>query len=119
MKPFSENNYEVEVFLNNMDEDKKKVIIEDFVDELPKMRKRLGISQTELGEKVGLSRQTISLVERKQLTLTWNNYLALMMFFSLNSSSVFYFPKNKGYKNYDLLTQLMRTDKKSKEENAI
>lgn len=119
MKPFFENYYEVEVNLNNMDEDKKKVILEDFVDELPKMRKRLGISQTELGEKVGLSRQTISLVERKQLTLTWNNYLALMMFFSLNSSNVFYFPKSKGYKNYDLLTQLMRADKKNKEENDI
>lgn len=45
----------------------------------------------------------------------WNNYLAIMMFFSLNSSNVYYFPKNKGYKNYDLLTQLMRTNKKTKE----
>ena len=103
----------------NEEIDRKKRIIEEFVDDLPKLRKRLGISQTELGEKVGLSRQTISLVERKQLALTWNNYLAIMMFFSLNSSNIFYFPKNKGYKYYDLLLQLMRTNNKSKEESAI
>lgn len=101
------------------EEIERKSVIDDFVEELPKMRKRLGISQTELGEKVGLSRQTISLVERKQLALTWNNYLAIMMFFSLNSKNVFYFPKSKGYKNYDLLAQLMRLDKKSEEESAI
>lgn len=47
------------------------------------MRKNLKILQTGLGEKIGLSRQTISLIERKQLVLTWNNYLAIMMFFRL------------------------------------
>jgi len=102
----------------NSNETKNK-IIEEFVDDLPKLRKRLGVSQTELGERVGLSRQTISLVERKQLLLTWNNYLSIMMFFILNSGSIYYFPKNKGYKNYDLLQQLMQVSHKSKEESGI
>lgn len=101
------------------EEQEKQRIIEEFIEELPKMRKRMGISQTDLGEKVGLSRQTISLAERKQIALTWNNYLAIMMFFSLNSPDVFYFPRNRGYKNYDSLVQLMRTNNKSKEESAI
>lgn len=42
------------------------------------------ISQTELGKKVGLSRQTISSIERGTVELSWNNYLAIMMFVVVN-----------------------------------
>lgn len=103
---------------NYYDTEKKKILAE-FVDDLPRMRKRLGVSQTELGNMVGLSRQTISLIERKQIPLTWNNYLAIMMFFCINSSNIYYFPKNKGYKNYELLQQVMRVKNISKEESGI
>lgn len=96
----------------------RKKILDEFVDELPRMRKRFRISQTDLGNMVGLSRQTISLIERKQLPLTWNNYLAIMMFFCLNSGSIYYFPKNnRGCKNYELLQQVMKVN--DKEENDI
>lgn len=105
--------------MDNCYEYEKKKILEEFVDDLPKMRKRLGVSQTDLGNMVGLSRQTISSIERKQIPLTWNNYLAIMMFFCLNSSNIYYFPKNKGYKNYDLLQQVMKANDKSKEETGI
>ena len=72
-------------------------LMNDLIDSLPRLRRRLGISQTDLGDMVGLSRQTISSIERKKTQLTWNNYLALMMFVTANSSDVFYFPRHGEY----------------------
>ena len=83
-------------------------MMKELVSSLPKMRKRLKISQTELGEKIGLSRQTISSIERKITPLTWNNYLAIMMFLALNNEDVFYFPRKKGYKYTAELMKVMR-----------
>lgn len=54
------------------------------VGELSQIRKEMKISQTEFGKKVGLSRQTISSIERGKAPLTWNNYLAIMMFLEAN-----------------------------------
>lgn len=56
------------------------------VKRLPQIRKEMKISQTELGDKVGLSRQTISSIERGTVELSWNNYLAIMMFIVANRS---------------------------------
>ncbi|WP_049945036.1 helix-turn-helix transcriptional regulator [Butyrivibrio sp. AC2005] len=62
-------------------------MIETLVKRLPLIRKEMNISQTELGEKVGLSRQTISAVERGTAELSWNNYLAIMMFLNANKDN--------------------------------
>ncbi len=62
-------------------------LIETLVKRLPHIRKEMNISQTELGDKVGLSRQTISAVERGTAELSWNNYLAIMMFLSANKEN--------------------------------
>ena len=62
------------------------VLIQHMVDRLPALRKKYGISQTELGEKIGLSRQTISAIERKTTPLTWTTMLAMLMFFTANST---------------------------------
>ena len=48
----------------------QEILIAHMVDRLPALRKKYGISQTELGEKIGLSRQTISAIERKTTPLT-------------------------------------------------
>lgn len=74
----------------------QKEMMQDLAENLPDLRRKLKITQTELGKRVGLSRQTISSIERKTVTMTWNNYLALMMFFTANSTDVFYIPKNSG-----------------------
>ena len=86
----------------------QKEMIDDLVDSLPKLRKRLKISQTDFGERVGLSRQTISSIERKTTPLTWNNYLAIMMFFTANSKDVFYFPRKQGeFKHIDAFSKML------------
>lgn len=64
--------------------EKQKELIEQLVQRLPQIRREMNISQTDLGEKVGLSRQTISAVERGGVSLSWNNYLAIMMFIVAN-----------------------------------
>lgn len=58
------------------------------VKRLPQIRKEMKISQTELGIKVGLSRQTISSIEREKVELSWNNYLAIMMFVVVNRNKL-------------------------------
>lgn len=81
----------------------QKILIEHMVDRLPALRKKYGISQTELGEKIGLSRQTISAIERKTTPLTWTTMLAILMFFTANSNCVFYFPQRTEFKDAEML----------------
>lgn len=51
---------------------------------LPRLRKEFGISQTDLAEKVGLSRNMISLIEREINPMTWTQFLAIVFFFRSN-----------------------------------
>lgn len=53
-------------------------LIEWFLDEMPIIRQRLHISQTDLGNMIGVSRQTISSIERREVQLTWDKYLAFI-----------------------------------------
>ena len=97
----------------------REEMMKELVNSLPRMRKRLKISQTELGEKVGLSRQTISSIERKTTPLTWNNYLAIMMFFTANSEDVFYFPrKSREYKYMNDFARIMIVNEEIKRKGA-
>lgn len=63
---------------------KQQEMINQLVQRLPHIRKEMKISQTDFGKKVGLSRQTISSIERGNVNLSWNNYLAIMLFIVAN-----------------------------------
>ena len=52
---------------------------------MPHLRKELGVSQTELANKVGVSRQMISLIERQLQPMTWTLFLAIIFFFKCNN----------------------------------
>lgn len=58
------------------------MLIEDMSRQLPDIRREMGLSQTEFGDLVGLSRQTISAIERGTQPLSWKNYLAIKMVMS-------------------------------------
>lgn len=60
---------------------------------LPILRREMGISQTELANKVGVSRQLISLIERQLQPMTWTQFLAIVFFFKCNNDF------DKGKKN--------------------
>ena len=61
--------------------------IEKFVDVLPALRAKAKISQGDLGDILGLARQTIGNIERTKLPLQRNNYFALVMLFDNNSDT--------------------------------
>ena len=54
---------------------------EQMVTYLPAIRHTLNITQKQLAEKVGLTRQTIISFENRQRPLPWHTYLALVLFF--------------------------------------
>ncbi len=67
----------------------KEELLSDFVTKLLAIRKKLGLSQSKLGEKVGLSRQSISSIERGTVTLSWNIFLAIALVVFVNDPDIF------------------------------
>ena len=59
--------------------EQQKELIRTLVQELPAYRKKMRMSQAELGEAVGKSRQKISEMERGAAPLGWDTYLAILM----------------------------------------
>ena len=54
---------------------------------LPAIRHTLNITQRQLAERVGLTRQTIISFENRQRPLPWHTYLALVLFFQQHEVS--------------------------------
>jgi len=70
-----------------MTDEMKKKLIDNMTDNLQMLRVKLGLTQNELGEMLGMSRHTIMNIENRNSELTWNNFLALVLFFSKNEST--------------------------------
>ena len=64
--------------------EEQKKMIETFSIALPKLRKELGVSQTVLGKKIGMSRQMVSLIERGINPMSWSVFLSIALFFKVN-----------------------------------
>ena len=64
---------------------------EDLIDSLTKflsiLRAAIGISQGELAEYVGISRQTYCAIEQGKRQMSWSTFCALYLFFSSNSKT--------------------------------
>lgn len=56
-------------------------------DVLAPLRAKVGISQSELAGLVGLTRQTISMVESRRRPMSWSTYLSLILFFDYNQAT--------------------------------
>ena len=54
---------------------------------LPMLRMKLGLSQTELAELMGVTRQTVSAVENGVRPLSWTGFLSLLFIFMQNSET--------------------------------
>lgn len=68
-------------------EENKNRLIEILTEELPSLRAKIGITQEDLCEIVGISRQTYSSIETKKRKMSWNVFLSLIMFFTNNDKT--------------------------------
>ena len=81
-------------------------------DNLAVLRKKYGISQTDLGEKVGLSRQTISGIERGTFEISWTVYMAIICYFVMKNDNLFLFSDELDREGVDLglLQQFLKNE---------
>lgn len=67
-----------------MDQINKEELIDKFIYELPVLRARIDMTQDEISEIAGLSRQTYSALETRKRKMTWSNFMALLFVFYFN-----------------------------------
>lgn len=67
---------------------KKATLIDILTENLPVLRAKIAITQEDLCEIVGISRQTYSAIETKKRKMSWNVFLSLIMFFTHNDKTV-------------------------------
>ena len=65
----------------------RNTIIELLRNELPVLRAKARISQEDIAEKVGISRQTFSCIETGKREMSWTTFLALIAYFQNNEST--------------------------------
>ena len=65
----------------------KETFIDTLTPNLPALRTHAEISQEELANLIGISRQTYSAIERKTRKMSWNTYLSLILFFDHNKKT--------------------------------
>jgi transcriptional regulator with XRE-family HTH domain len=59
--------------------EQQQELIRELIQDLPAYRKKLRMSQADLGDAIGKSRQKISELERGAAPLGWDTYLAILM----------------------------------------
>ena len=65
----------------NISKEEKNIMISRLVDELPVLRTKMGVSQDELANMIGISRQTYSSLETRKRKMTWSIFLSLLLIF--------------------------------------
>lgn len=64
--------------MTNLDQSEKKMLLAIFSKNLPIYRKAMKLSQEEFGELIGITRQTVSSIERGAYPLTWSIFLSCL-----------------------------------------
>lgn len=65
----------------------RKMLIENLTKNLPVLRAKLGINQTELAERIGIARQTLTAIESGKRKMTWVTFVALTLLFMQNEET--------------------------------
>lgn len=68
------------------DKDREALTV-NMADNLPTLRKKMGVSQEDLAEVIGVSRSTIAAIENKKRALSWNMFLSLILIFTKNKET--------------------------------
>lgn len=72
--------------IGNEDEMRKE-LIQKLTHELPVLRARLGASQADIAERIGISRQTYNSIETKKREMNWTTFVALVAVFQNNQET--------------------------------
>lgn len=62
--------------------EKKRILCKKMAKNLPTLRIKAGLSQDELSERLGFSRQTISAIETGKRNMQWSTFTAIALFFA-------------------------------------
>ena len=65
----------------------KEDIVQKMADNLPTLRKKAGLTQTQLADMLGVSKYTVLSIEKKQRNMTWSTFLSLILIFSKNKDT--------------------------------
>jgi len=71
----------------SINNNQKKILIENLTKNLPVLRAKLGINQAELAEKIGITRQTFTAIESGKRNMTWVTFVALTLLFMQNDDT--------------------------------
>ena len=70
-----------------LDEKSKKMYCEALAENLPVFRAKLGVSQEELANRIGLSRNMLACIETKKKEMSWITFVALALLFLKNEDT--------------------------------
>lgn len=85
------DNYEINE-LTELDKDELTELDKDHLrdvlcEELPALRAKVGLSQDELSNIIGISRQTYNAIETKKSQMSWNTFLTLILLYGYNEKT--------------------------------
>lgn len=70
-----------------MNNDEKELLCKRMSEKLIVLRSMLRLSQSDLANRIGISRQTIVSLERCKRTMSWSTFLSLVLVFSSTPST--------------------------------
>ncbi len=62
-------------------------LIDILSEELPVLRAKIGLSQDEISNIIGVSRQTYNAIETRKRRMSWNTFLSLILLYANNEKT--------------------------------
>ncbi len=82
---------------NLKNKDERTEVIQIMTGALPVLRASIGISQGEIADFIGVSRQTYCALEQGKRVMSWNTFLSLFLFFISNNDTNNLMKTKKGF----------------------
>lgn len=99
---------------NIVNKSEKEELIKTLTGALPVLRAAIGISQGEIAEYIGVSRQTYCAFEIGKRQMSWNTFLSLFLFFISNAETNNLLKTKKGF-----ITQVYKVLQYKSEQNSV